>query len=382
MPGSLSDSLTNTTANNYQARFSEITESKSLVSTPVVSGTVFQEDGVSPAANATVQLYAWPSQEELAKLQEGDSLTRTPIGKTVSDKQGRYTLRIDPKVDITNLWSEFGSLDCELVTLTDTGLNSTSFSIVKSDKEEHEAKLTRSTINDTALADSQNGEVFSGMQIDVKTVAKPVQDSVNSKSIIPEELVEVYAAQWVNVGNILIGSYGYTGQFTFTAGASSTIGCGFSFTGTKGSFSASGTISRSSTSTVGFPSYSSPTQKYMDTQFTFALWRLFAGDGTWYYNVRPHQFAGGARTRDTAMPSDTNWKNHYVAGTYFTKDTNSAKTWSNGAKTSGIIGIDLSAKCGYSASAKIKFTFNSAGYLYGENNYAPITDGLVWVKGS
>ncbi|KPU46375.1 hypothetical protein OXPF_00170 [Oxobacter pfennigii] len=384
--GNLSEAKNITSSNEYQIRFSGVTDSKELANTPVATGKIFKEDGVTPVANATVQLYAWPSSDELEKLKEGDSFTRTPIGKTVSDKDGSYVLRIDPKADIEKSWSKFGSLDCEIVTLTDTGINSTSFSIMKADKEENKDKTKIIYPIDTAYADKFNGEVYNGIYADITLVPRPPKDSFQSNDMAPaysESLEEIYpVAQWVNVGNILIGNSGYTEKFTFESGASCTIGVGFSLSGSYGSFSPSGTISRNSTSAVGFPLYSAPTARFMDTQFKFARWVCFPGDGTWYYLVRAHQFAGGAQTsRETTIPTG-GIKSSYAAGSSYIKQTNTATTWSNGARLNALIGIDLSSRCGYSSTSKLEFHFNSTGYLYGETDYAPITNGRVWVKSS
>ena len=150
---------TNTIDISYKEEFSNITDSVDLENTVVASGVVHQEDGITPASNATLLLYAWPSSDALEKFNLGDSFSRTPIGKTVSDKNGYYELRIDPKIDIENSWTKNGILDCEIGTITDSGLMATSFSILKSEKIDIKNQNS-SDIKVTALADNATGDVF------------------------------------------------------------------------------------------------------------------------------------------------------------------------------------------------------------------------------
>jgi hypothetical protein len=53
------------------------------------------------------------------------------------------------------------------------------------------------------------------------------------------------------------------------------------------------------------------------------------------------------------------------AGTTFTKDRTKAITWTNGASLAGAIGIDLSARTGYSTDAEVIFTFSRDRRLCG-----------------
>lgn len=363
-------------ANDIHHVFSEIKDSAELNYPPVVSGKVFQEDNMSPSVNTELYLFAWPNVDDLIALKEGDSFSRIPIGKATTDKDGIFAICIDRNVNLIKSWSNSGSLDCELLSISDTEFCSTSFSVIKrSDKV-----IDRSDFSDIAFADYQ-GDIYQGIYTDIVLRQKP--SGYNNILYTPGEyLIEVYPAQWVNVGNILlIGNSGYyTEQFIYESGATSSIGVAISTTGNFGSYTPSGSISRSSTATIGFPTYSSVTTRFMDTKFTFAKFRCNFGP-IWYYCFRAHQFAGGTQTsRVCEYPADQTYRTEYLPGTFFTKQTNSAKTWSNGAKVSFLIGIDLSARCGYASNAKLYFTFNTTGYLYGEYGYPPVTNGRVWVK--
>jgi hypothetical protein len=357
-------------------QFSSITDSEELIDVPVVTGKVYQEDGKTEAAYATMVLFAWPNDDDLVDLEEGDSINRIPIGITTTNKSGYYQLRIDPKVDSRNCWSKAGYLNCEIFTLTDTGFKATFFSIKKIDA----LALDITKSDDTAYANSNNGEILIGMKTNIEIV--PRINDKEASTLIYGTLIEVYSPAWVNVGNILnLGNPGnYTEQFIYQAGATSTIVVGISSTGQYGTFSKSGTITKSSTATIGFPSYSSVTTRFMDTQFTFAKY-LCNFYGIPYYAVQAYQFVGGTQTsRICEYPENQTYRSIYSPGAFFIKQTNIATTWETGAKVSFLIGIDLSARCGYTSNSKLEFHFITTGYLYGESGYPPVTNGRVWVK--
>ena len=118
----------------------------------------------------------------------------------------------------------------------------------------------------------------------------------------------------------------------------------------------------------------------METQYKYALY--YCAIGTYYYyEVRPYQFTGGTRTTLTATMPSSGYYSWYTRGSTFTKDTTTATTISAGAKMAGEIGINLSAQCGYTNSAKIVYNFVSgSGYIYGKYNYPANACGLVWAR--
>ena len=81
-------------------------------------------------------------------------------------------------------------------------------------------------------------------------------------------LVTNYGPRWVNVGETVIGTSSVTGKYTYTTGADTTLGVGYSVSGAIGSFSTSGTSTKSSTSSISFPTQPANSKtKYFDTQF-------------------------------------------------------------------------------------------------------------------
>lgn len=364
------------TAADPIAQFAAITDSEKLSSVSAASGQVIGVDGKKPVSNAQVFLFAWPNSDAMAKLADGDRFERIPLGKSSSDEYGYYQIRIDPAVDFSMCWSQSGSMDCELVTLTDDGFSSVSFSILKAEQNLETAKMS----DDSAYLNAELQDIIQGAKLNITLM--PKSDETPEMILgAGEYLIETYPAQWVNVGNILIANFGYTEQFVYTAGATSAIGVGISTTGNYGTYSAGGTVSRSSTCTVSFPVYSAPTTRFMDTMYVFKKYRCYFG--IWYYCVRAEDFAGGTRTsRICYYPTDGNFRTPYEPGSVAVIDQGVASTWEDGAKVSYLIGINLSSRCGYASNAKMIFNFTAGGWLYGETNYPPFSNGRVWVKSS
>ena len=350
-----------------------IAKSDEIEGVSVISGTVYDQDRITPASNVNVVLFAWPNSDEMESLLEGESFERIPLGICTSGKDGSYYLKIDPEVNLDSIWSKFGTIDCELLAVNDKKYNSFSFSLMK----EYSGIDKNHLSADAAYIDISNGNVFQGIIVDVSLISRP---DTNSKEVLSggEYLIETYPAQWVNVGHVLIKSNSITGKYTFSYGASTTIGAAISTSGDYGTYSASGTVSRGATSTVSFPQFSDVKLRYMDTQFVFSKYRCYFG--FWYYCVRASGFAGGAQiSRLCSVPSG-GYVTSYVAGSSFTRDSATANTESYGARVASIIGINLSSRSGYTSSSKLTYTFSQNGYVFGENNYPPLTTGRIWAS--
>lgn len=182
-----------------------------------------------------------------------------------------------------------------------------------------------------------------------------------------------YRNRQVNIGEVHIQATGKKMRLEYTGSASSTLGVGVSSTGAFGTYSASGTVTRSRSQTTTFPWYTANgTRRYLDTYFTYGKFCVeLVGGGYAYhkYEVRPTQHEGGTAGRNMASAITashcTPWREPGSSGS---KTTTAAQTWSNGAKVSGLIGIDLSTRTGYATNAKISWEFTTAGRLCGTND--------------
>lgn len=162
-------------------------------------------------------------------------------------------------------------------------------------------------------------------------------------------------------------------RFSYTQGASSSLGVGVSSNGAYGTFSASGTHSFSSSATVGFGTTPTSTKRFHRTKFRYGKYFVTCPKpGGTYTNTRTRArlFVGGATNgAGSGIPADQPTECvHYTAGTYFSRTSNSAVTWSNGVNIKSAIGIDLSARTGISTTARLEYWFDGANNLCGWAN--------------
>jgi hypothetical protein len=177
------------------------------------------------------------------------------------------------------------------------------------------------------------------------------------------------------VGQWFSTTAGVHADFAYTNGASSSLGVGWSASGTYGSWHQSGTSSKDSTATIGFPEADGVGGHYYLTKWT--LKKIHVGcagvPDSWHYEVFTKSFAGGAWVVDGVPAPSGNWKClPYPDGSQLTKDDTTAVTWTNGFDISNVLGIDLSTRTGYStrASIHISVTKDAGVNLCGLGDYA------------
>jgi hypothetical protein len=194
---------------------------------------------------------------------------------------------------------------------------------------------------------------------------------VSSKSC-QETVVATYNQRIGIVGEVYPGPHS-TADFQYINGSNSTLGVGFDQAGGAISYSVSGSSSLSSTATIEYATQPANAKKVFQSTFQYKKFSASCISGlVWVfigYFVRPTAFQGGASSYNAAAaPTATNCSG--VTGPFpvgLTKQTAAAITFSNGLKISGVIGIDLSLKTGFSSETKIKHTFSSTGQLCGSN---------------
>lgn len=184
-------------------------------------------------------------------------------------------------------------------------------------------------------------------------------------------LVQDYGTKDGIVGQTNSKTTGISHDFTYTAGASSSLGIGYSANGSYGSFSQSGTMAKSSTSTWGYPVQGDNIARRYHTYWRYGKYELSCG---WYtdpwYEARTSSFAGGTALSSVGFPGYKYCVN-FVGGSDFTKDTNSAYNFTTGISIASSIGIDLSTQTGYTTNAKIHYhnKITSLRHLCGYGDY-------------
>ena len=388
---------------------SEVRDSRSISSPVAVQGSVKTSNGSGPASGAEVYLQAWPNAESLAQLEVGDFVAPTPIGKTVADASGRYRVRIDPNVDVEHLKSQLGTLDVEVVAMHDGDIVVHGFPIFAAERGQAAdsqavyvhprtgevlAPMTAALVMGKPAATRRGGTVDEAWD-DGGTPPNPadvggdaeqpstgggftIMGHYNGSCPGGEGLKTNFGLRAVNVGEIAIAAYGKKMRFTYQGAASSTLGYALSSTGGYGSWSASGTVSAErssgSTNTTTFPWYTNQNSRYLDTYFSYGKFCVQYYDSVHgvghRYQTRRIRHEGGTNARSATIPATPSsyCVPYRLAGSTETKANTDAITWTNGAKLSGAIGIDLSSRTGFRTDAKMEFEFTTPGRLCGTHD--------------
>lgn len=175
----------------------------------------------------------------------------------------------------------------------------------------------------------------------------------------------------VLVGAIHITASGKEMRFNYNSDAASTLGVGVSSSGSYGTFSSGGTVSRTRSLSTTYPWYKSATNQLLDTYYSYGKYCVnVATNGPTFhqYEVRPIKHEGGTNARSTTAPTANYCVPYNVAGSGGSKTSSNATTWSNGAKLGGAIGIDLSSRTGFTTKAKQEWVFKTPGRLCGTHD--------------
>jgi hypothetical protein len=101
----------------------------------------------------------------------------------------------------------------------------------------------------------------------------------------------------------------------------------------------------------------------------------------WRYEVRPVAWEGGSAWTTLSYAPTATYCAPQLAGASYEKVTGTAYTFGSGVYLSGHIGINLSARTGFSTLTGYRFAFISAGQLCGTNANVP-EDARIVGKGS
>ena len=366
-----------------------ITDSRELTSDPIVAGVLKTNGGAPVTEPQQVVLHAWPSNDILGAMQDGESVKLVPVAKATTEPDGTFKIKIDNTEILKAIKSDSNQVNFTLSSESSSGQYSYSFSremvetsngvkfreVGAERKSEKPAEAPAQTVPNAGplnltispIASNASAEVGSG------DVGAATSDDYRDKACYTYKQY-TYSPTWVTVGQSFVNTTGVTSDFVYSYGADSSLGIGVSTSGAYGSYSNGGTISASSTASVNFPTQGSYTAKRMRTQFSYAKFLIQCRYSSGYvyseeYQLRPVSYAGGAQVVNNSYYPQANYCTYYAAGSAFTKNRTNAIQWTDGADTSGIIGISLSARTGYSNEAKARFNFSSARSLCGTYDY-------------
>jgi hypothetical protein len=381
----------------YEQWLPGIVDSQMVGGEAAVHGRVLLPGG-EPASHATLYLAAWPSVETLAPMREGDGLELKPIAKTRAAADGTYALRIDPKLSLDDLWSGSGTMDVDIVARLGDDYVTYAFSITSHESDPDDLGVavvnrgTRTTVQpilvDLELGHPDRARLANPLQHDElqhqhtgAPKGTPAND-VTADGYQPMHhglcpggagLKEHLGNRPVRVGAIHISASGKQMRFTYGGSAESSLGVGVSSSGNFGTFSASGTVTRTRSHQTTFPWYTSITSRVLETYFSYGKYCVNLNEGGppgayhHHYVVRAIQHEGGTKGFNISQisPPLANCITYNEPGSGGEKVTTNATTWAAGVS---VLGASLSSRTGFRTNAKQEYKFDTPGRLCGTHD--------------
>ena len=354
----------------------------------VATGVVTGNDG-QPAGNETVVLQAWPSTESLSTLQPGEEVKMAVVDSDVTDSSGAFDVSVADTSLLDHYKNAEGVVDFQVIAVTDDGVAVQNFPVAVP-----ATTGTGGAASALATTATETNYAVTGVELEpiADTIAPAPEPETDDLAPVSEEVLEAPPADNEPVvevpkacGTVYVGSlgnawvrlgYGYaysgaTMDFTYTTGSTSELGVGVSSSGRFGTFKASGTASARSTASVSFARTSSfkiwKSQFKMGKYFTScANYGVITGS---YYTARVRAYIGGAAVQGVAGAPSTPYCVTHASGSGFTTEYEKAYSNSVGWDSDTLIGVDLSARTGYSSAAKINFQFDKRMKLCGTHGY-------------
>lgn len=336
--------------------------------------------GKSQPKGGNVTLYAWPAESVLAAADTGEAVKLTPISKSKVAADGTFEFTVAAGTDLERF---AGGTDYLNVTLSGTaGGNEYWYSSsIAADTAPAPTASAKSATNDTVAPAPGDLEIapFGADNSQASTADQYIEKACYTQT------AATYAQKTAQVGYTANARSGGTAKFTFSSGASSKFGVGVSSTGNYGTFSASGTSSMTTTSTIGFATNTGGAKAHR-VYLVPKKYKIYCESNSGVpisqkYELRPASYTGGASTVASTTFSTNAYCTPIGKGINSTLDSSTATTMTLGYKVSTIIGIDLSAQSG--CNSKTKITLNpgtSAGQICGEKGYPAASPGGVKLK--
>lgn len=311
-----------------------------------IADGVLKDAHGAPLAGRHVDLFIWPAVEA---VNVGDSVTLTMLSSTMSDKAGHFALATPAAAAIAPHAAPDGIVNFEVIS----GAGVSQFG----------GRLVNGVVVD-ATADPAPGNSRSALvshaDVQLPDAAATATPAAAGDPYYPgcvARLAQDYGAKNSIVGQTNSKTTGISHDFTYTVGASSSLGIGYSVSGSYGSWSQSGTASKSSTSTWGFPVQGDNIARRYLTGWRYGKWEFgcseWATNNHWF-EARTTSFAGGTALTSVGFPGYRYCVN-FLGGSDFTKADSKAYNFTTGVGISGNLGVNLSVQTGYSTQAKIHY---------------------------
>ena len=312
----------------------------------VVKGKLIDHAG--KASKGTVVALAWPGEDLLKTLKDGDRIETPVVGSTTASNSGAFELPVDAALIPSTHSRKDGGLNLLLVGSNDG---------------------TEGFLFTPAPSPIQLAAVRAGAKA---TAATTIPDVSVSLETVPDGLIQPNAApppmyhctSWELVSSHLVWetiAQSYSGPATNYATIESsnsvTSGSAISLGGTMGSWSASGSQTHTSGLTKTFTE--SLADRNFQAQVKYGKWHTLC-TGTYHrYAFTPSYGTGGDRTAAATQYPAMNYCTTISSGLW-SRSSSSGDAYSNsvGVDSSITIGIDLSISHNYGTSATRTFTLH------------------------
>lgn len=332
-----------------------IEDSRELTSEPLVEGSVQSPEGEA-LGGTVVTLEAWPSGRELRDLKVGEQIEVATIAKTATALDGSFELRTED-LDLLKRYDDDGEIDLSVVVHGDRG---------------------NETFNLSATTDFVNGEVVIEDDNMTEPLTMQIEEPASVESLLARDReLQTKICGWrkhsdlrnrvTTIAQVYSTTSKVTTKVEYSKGSSSSLGAAVNIGTSAVSFTSSGSVSTSYDSSTGYNDrrgvHATSYRKYAQyTKFReyCALHPLAGGSPTGApvptsnYQVRPVDLTD---TFSVALATSSTPNAPYcsLTETFYEASTGTAVTFSNGVALKTAIGVDLSAKSGYSNGIKIRF---------------------------
>lgn len=353
---------------------------------PTLSGIATRSDGSPFSAGAPVALFA--TTRDRGDSAVGESMESVRVGTSRVGAGGAFAVTIHDLASVEALADESAVVDLEIRAVD--GAQLAPYSISRKITHVEDRVLLTDPAVDEEQASARSADPAEPLRItsttnvgsapdagvgDDRTVAATGSSGATPMTqICGETKTKNLGTRRVIVGATYATARSTTGKFTYKAGASSSLGVAYSASGRSGTWSKAGSTSRSSTAGVSFGSRTGGNA--YSTYFTYgqyAQWcRPLGSSKNNVYNhvVKANGYAGGSHVKKAPVPS-ARYCTPLSRRDTVTRKTTTSNTWSNAVNFSGPLGVNLTAKTGWSSSASMSYTNNSSSTkrICGTNGY-------------
>lgn len=310
----------------------------------------------------------------------------SPIGQTRTDAQGRYTLSVDRPALASWYGNKLGGHVQVEVSATAPGFFASFDATVDYHPSQGAVELVPA--EGVSVADRPQNRrgaqpldltlsVAEGAPSDVAMLQHADGDPMTAAVIgyscfqYKADLGRIRAT----IGQVSAQTTSYVANYTYTSGVSNTLGAGTSASGAYGTFTASGTRTVSSGTTLGFPGASNTGTANFRTEVRYGK---YYGTGcspsnVFYYKAYPSEWIGGVIVETISTSPGATYCATVNNGGSLTQNRSTSTTVSAGVSSAGAIGINLTSQAGWTNSSALKITMRKNGSVCGVSGYPAST---------